>query len=62
MLAGINQVLADTGANVIGQSLSTQGELGYVVTDTDVVLAESTLAALRHSPHTVWLRSWAVSA
>ncbi len=62
VLAGINQVLADTGANVIGQSLSTQGELGYVVTDTDVVLAESTLAALRHSPHTVWLRSWAVSA
>jgi D-3-phosphoglycerate dehydrogenase len=62
VLAGINQMLADTGANVIGQSLSTQGELGYVVTDTDVVLADATLSALRHSPHTIWLRSWAVSA
>ena len=62
VLAGINQMLADTGANVIGQSLSTQGELGYVVTDTDVVLADATLSALRHSPHTVWLRSWAVGA
>jgi D-3-phosphoglycerate dehydrogenase / 2-oxoglutarate reductase len=61
VLAGINQMLADTGANVIGQSLSTQGELGYVVTDTDVVLADATLSALRHSPHTVWLRSWMVS-
>jgi D-3-phosphoglycerate dehydrogenase len=61
VLAGINQMLADTGANVIGQSLSTQGELGYVVTDTDMVLADATLSALRHSPHTIWLRSWMVS-
>ena len=58
VLAGINQVLADTGVNVVGQSLSTRGEQGYVVTDTDAVLPDATLAGLLRSPHTVWLRSW----
>ena len=58
VLADVNRLLADAGANVIGQSLSTRGEHGYVVTDTDVAPAEATLAALRSSPHTVWLRSW----
>jgi D-3-phosphoglycerate dehydrogenase len=58
VLAGINQLLADAGANVIGQSLSTRGEHGYVVTDTDVALTDATLSVLRQSPHTVWLRSW----
>jgi D-3-phosphoglycerate dehydrogenase len=58
VLAGINQVLADAGTNVVGQSLSTRGERGYVVTDTDVAPADETLAVLRHSPQTVWLRTW----
>jgi D-3-phosphoglycerate dehydrogenase / 2-oxoglutarate reductase len=58
VLAGINQLLADAGANVIGQSLSTNGELGYVLTDTDVALGEDTLSELRRSSRTVWLRSW----
>ena len=51
-------MLADAGANVIGQSLSTRGERGYVVTDTDVAPSDAALAALRQSPQTVWLRSW----
>jgi D-3-phosphoglycerate dehydrogenase len=58
VLAGINRLLAESGANVIGQSLSTRAELGYVLIDTDVALNETTLSALRGSPHTVWLRSW----
>jgi D-3-phosphoglycerate dehydrogenase len=58
VLAGINRVLADTGVNVIGQSLSTQGERGYVVTDTDAVLPDDALSGLVASPQTVWLRSW----
>jgi D-3-phosphoglycerate dehydrogenase len=58
VLAGINQLLADAGANLVGQSLSTRGELGYVVTDTDVVLTDATLSVLRQWPQTVWLRSW----
>ena len=59
VLASTNRVLADAGANVLGQSLSTRGELGYVVTDTDVALPEATLATLRQSPEAVWLRTWA---
>lgn len=60
VLAGINQLLADTGANVVGQSLSTHGEQGYVITDTDHVLPDATLAGLLGSPQTVWLRSWRI--
>jgi D-3-phosphoglycerate dehydrogenase len=58
VLAGINRSLAEAGANVVGQSLSTDGDLGYVVTDTDLALGEAVLAALRRSPQTVWLRTW----
>jgi D-3-phosphoglycerate dehydrogenase len=58
VLAGINQLLADAGANVLGQSLSTRGERGYVVTDTDAAPSDAALANLRQSPHTVWLRTW----
>ena len=58
VLAGVNQLLADAGANVVGQSLSTRGERGYVVTDTDAAPSDAALATLRQSPQTVWLRSW----
>ena len=58
VLAGINQMLADAKVNVVGQSLSTRGEFGYVVTDTDVELSDETLAGLRRAPQTVWLRTW----
>ena len=58
VLAGINQVLADAGVNVVGQSLSTRGERGYVLTDTEVAPGDAALAALRQSPQTVWLRSF----
>ncbi len=58
VLASTNRVLADAGADVLGQSLSTRGELGYVVTYTDVALPEATLGTLRQSPETVWLRTW----
>jgi D-3-phosphoglycerate dehydrogenase / 2-oxoglutarate reductase len=58
VLAGINRIVAEAGVNVVGQSLSTRGEHGYVLTDTDVALPEQTLATLRQSPETVWLRTW----
>ena len=58
VLAGINRLLADAGANVVGQSLSTRGELGYVVTDTDLAVPDDALSTLRTSPHAVWLRTW----
>ena len=58
VLAGIIRLLADAGANIVGQSLSTRGERGYVVSDSDVVLPDATLSALRQAPQTVWLRTW----
>ncbi|RZT84215.1 D-3-phosphoglycerate dehydrogenase [Pseudonocardia sediminis] len=60
VLAGINRLLADAGVNVVGQSLSTRGEHGYVLTDTDAPLSEETLSELRRAPQTVWLRSWSL--
>jgi D-3-phosphoglycerate dehydrogenase len=57
-LAEINRLLADSGVNVVGQSLSTRAGHGYVLTDTDTVLSDATLSVLRQSPQTVWLRSW----
>lgn len=58
VMAGINRLLADAGVNVVGQSLSTRGHHGYVVTDTDAPLSDAALAGLRGSPETVWLRTW----
>ena len=58
VLAGVNGVLADAGANVSGQYLSTRGEQGYVVTDTLDPLPEDALAKLAESEHTIWLRTW----
>jgi D-3-phosphoglycerate dehydrogenase len=58
VLAAINRTLADAGANIVGQSHSTRGEHGYVVTDTNVALPEETLSALRRSPEAIWLRTW----
>jgi len=58
VLADINRLLADAGVNVTGQSLSTQGDHGYVLTDTDRVLPDGVLSALRRAPQTVWLRSY----
>ncbi|MFP5073205.1 phosphoglycerate dehydrogenase [Pseudonocardia nantongensis] len=58
VLADTNRLLADTGVNVLGQSLATRGDLGYVLTDTDDVLPDDALSALQKSPQTLWLRSW----
>jgi D-3-phosphoglycerate dehydrogenase / 2-oxoglutarate reductase len=58
VLAGINRLLADSGVNVVGQSLSTHGDQGYVLTDTDSVLTDATLSGLLGSPETIWLRTW----
>jgi len=58
VLAGVNQVLADQGDNVVGQYLSTRGEQGYVVTDAVDPVSEEALKALVENPHTIWLRTW----
>lgn len=62
VLASINRTLAEAGANVVGQSLATRGELGYVVTDTDVPMSAETLASLRHVAEAVHLETWSEEA
>jgi D-3-phosphoglycerate dehydrogenase len=58
VLASVNGILADAGANITGQYLSTRAEHGYVVTDTLDPLPQDTLAKLAESPYTIWLRTW----
>ncbi|WP_344814308.1 phosphoglycerate dehydrogenase [Microlunatus aurantiacus] len=56
VLATVNGVLADSRVNIEGQTLSTRGDLGYVITDVSGPLAEEALAKLRDLPETVRLR------
>ena len=56
VLATVNGVLADFGVNIESQTLSTRGELGYVVTDIGGPFTEALLDKLRSLPETVRLR------
>ncbi len=57
VLAELNATLAGCGANVLGQSLATRGEQGYVVTDTAEPLAQGCVDTLAAMPQTLLLRS-----
>ena len=56
VLATVNGVLADSNVNIDGQTLSTKGEFGYVITDVAGPLAEEAENKLRDLPETVRLR------
>ncbi len=56
VLATVNGVLADSRVNIEGQTLSTRGDLGYVITDVSGPLAEEAVAKLQDLPETVRLR------
>ena len=56
VLATVNGLLAEHGANIEGQLLSTKGPLGYVVTDVAGCPGTDVLAALDALPETVRLR------
>jgi D-3-phosphoglycerate dehydrogenase / 2-oxoglutarate reductase len=58
VLAEVNALLAEEGDQVIGQQLSTRGELGYVVTDASDPLSPGSLERLRSSEHCRWVRTW----
>jgi D-3-phosphoglycerate dehydrogenase len=58
VLATVNALLADEGDNIIGQHLSTRGELGYVVTDATDPLSPRALEQLREHEHCLWVRTW----
>jgi D-3-phosphoglycerate dehydrogenase len=56
VLATVNGVLADFGVNIESQTLSTRGQLGYVVTDIGGAFSEALLDKLESLPETVRLR------
>jgi D-3-phosphoglycerate dehydrogenase len=58
VLASVNQVFADHGANINAQYLATRGEQGYVVTDVAAELPEAALEGLRSAASTIWLRGY----
>jgi len=57
MMAGINRVLADFGANILAQHLRTNESVGYVVTDIDREDSAHVTDALRTLPGTIRFRT-----
>ncbi len=60
VLAAVNQLIAEAGANVVGQYLATTGELGYVVTDSTEAIPAQVVEALAANEHCRWVRTWDV--
>jgi D-3-phosphoglycerate dehydrogenase / 2-oxoglutarate reductase len=56
VLAAVNQVFAEHGANIVGQVLATRGEIGYVVTDISDVTQRGASAKLQALDATIRLR------
>jgi D-3-phosphoglycerate dehydrogenase len=56
VLATVNGVLADSAVNIEGQTLSTRGDLGYVVTDIAGPLPAELIEKLENLDETVRLR------
>ncbi|MAJ32743.1 MAG: phosphoglycerate dehydrogenase [Flavobacteriaceae bacterium] len=56
VMAEINNVLASYGLNISGQYLSTDNEVGYVITDISNSYDEKVIGALKEIRHTIKLR------
>ncbi|MFW6598519.1 phosphoglycerate dehydrogenase [Propionibacteriaceae bacterium Y2011] len=56
VMGHVNGILAESGANIERQMLSTRGDLGYVITDLAGQLDPALLDRLRELPETVRLR------
>jgi len=56
VLARVNHVLGEENINITAQSLATEGELGYVVTDVATLPSNATLDALAHLEGTIRMR------
>jgi D-3-phosphoglycerate dehydrogenase len=56
VLAAINRVLADSGANILGQHLQTNPDVGYVVVDVDREHGEELREHLQAVPETLRVR------
>lgn len=56
VLAAVNNVLAQFGANIDGQLLATRGEIGYVVTDVGSALTQEAIDALESLEQNIKIR------
>ena len=56
VMAHINEVLAQYEMNITGQYLSTNRELGYVITDLDKDYNKEVIRALKKVEHTIKFR------
>jgi len=56
VLARINEALSAHGANILGQYLKTEGDVGYVISDVDRDYSPALLDAIRAVPHTLRFR------
>ncbi|HET8615516.1 MAG TPA: phosphoglycerate dehydrogenase [Actinomycetales bacterium] len=56
VLAKVNAIFAEYGVNVDSQSLSTRGEVGYLLTDVNSDYTPAIVARLEQMPETVRLR------
>jgi D-3-phosphoglycerate dehydrogenase len=57
VLADVNQILGEENINITAQSLGTQGQFGYVVTDVSKLPGEQALEALRNIDGTIRMRA-----
>lgn len=56
ILAKINETLAESNINIIGQYLKTNEAIGYVITDISKDYDNSVIKKLRNIPHTIKFR------
>jgi len=56
IMAKINEVLASFDMNITGQYLSTDSEVGYVITDLDKEYNKDVIQALKNIEHTIKFR------
>ena len=56
IMAKVNKVLAKYEMNITGQYLSTDNQVGYVITDLDKEYNKEVMTALREIDHTIKFR------
>lgn len=56
VMAAINKILAEYKLNLVGQFLSTDPEVGYVISDVDNAYNPEVIEALRQIPNTIRFR------
>ncbi|MCO6512586.1 MAG: hypothetical protein J5I65_17520, partial [Aridibacter famidurans] len=56
VLSQINTELSDEGINIVGQYLSTNPEIGYVILDIDSELSKKAFEILKKTEGTIKIR------